>query len=91
MTDASNMPARIWITAEDRSASWAGSFTRWHASDLDHGDEYPVYHRADIVKSLVEALKEARDALNGAPNTIGLHSQIDSALNSYREASNDKA
>lgn len=29
---------------------------------------------------LLAALKEARDALNGAPNTIGLHSQIDSAL-----------
>lgn len=29
---------------------------------------------------LLAALKEARDALNGAPNTIGLHSQIDSAI-----------
>ena len=29
---------------------------------------------------LLTALKEARDALNGAPNTVGLHSEIDAAI-----------
>lgn len=29
---------------------------------------------------LLAALKEARDALNGAPNTVGLHDQIDAAI-----------
>lgn len=29
---------------------------------------------------LLLALREARDALNGAPNTVGLHSQINSAI-----------
>lgn len=29
---------------------------------------------------LLAALKEARDALNGAPNTCGLHTQIDAAI-----------
>lgn len=29
---------------------------------------------------LLAALKEARDALNGAPNTVGLHHQIDAAI-----------
>ena len=43
-----NMPDRIWITMEDHAASWAGSFRRWHASDLEHeGDEYPRYIRAN--------------------------------------------
>ena len=32
------------------------------------------------VKELRAALSEARDALNGAPNTVGLHAQIDHAL-----------
>ena len=49
-----NMPDRIWITMEDHAASWAGSFRRWHASDLEHeGDEYPRYIRADVVAGLL--------------------------------------
>lgn len=92
----SNMPARIWITAEDRSASWAGSFTRWHASDLDHGDEYPVYHRADIVERMAEAASETLAKFDACSDStvrntpLGL-TKLRSALNSYREASNDKA
>ena len=31
-------------------------------------------------EELRAALREARDALNGAPNTVGLHAQIDAAL-----------
>ena len=53
----SKMPAKIWITMEDHTASRAGAFRRWHASDLDHGDEYPVYTRADLVEPLVDALR----------------------------------
>lgn len=59
----SKMPAKIWITMEDHPASWAGSFRRWHASDLDHGDEYPTYTRADLVEPLVEALEHCQSAL----------------------------
>lgn len=104
MPDTASMPARIWITAEDRSASWAGSFTRWHASDLDYGDEYPVYHRADIVERLAEALKECQSALaalttpeaiketnvaSAWANCVAAEAKARSALKSYREASND--
>lgn len=74
----SKMPARIWLI-------------NGHVYSPTRRDESVpgiVYIRADIVEAMAEALKEARDALNGAPNTIGLHIQIDSALNSYREASN---
>lgn len=37
-----------------------------------------------VVTDLVEALQEAQAALNGAPNTIGLHRQIDQALSRAR-------
>ena len=53
-----DMPAKIWITMEDHPASWAGAFRRWHASDLDHGDEYPVYIRADLVEQMAAVLRE---------------------------------
>lgn len=53
----SKMPAKIWITMEDHTASRAGAFRRWHASDLDHGDEYPVYIRADLVEQMAAALR----------------------------------
>lgn len=33
-----------------------------------------------ITDDLLAALMEARDALNGAPNTVGLHHQIDAAI-----------
>lgn len=32
------------------------------------------------IQELLAALEEARDALNGAPNTMGLHFQIDAAI-----------
>lgn len=35
---------------------------------------------ATITDDLLAALMEARDALNGAPNTVGLHHQIDAAI-----------
>lgn len=97
MRDTSKMPARIWITAEDRSASWAGSFTRWHASDLDHGDEYPVYHRADIVERLAKALDglvQRFDTFDGQPFVNPADSPwaiARSALAAYRESINDEA
>lgn len=37
-------------------------------------------HLFAAAPDLLTALKEARDALNGAPNTVGLHSQIDDAI-----------
>lgn len=48
-------PDRIWVTHEDCATSWAGSFRAFKASDLDHGDEYPGYIRADLVQSLIQA------------------------------------
>lgn len=36
------------------------------------------------VEDLAIALEEARDALNGAPNTEGLHNQINDALRNAR-------
>jgi hypothetical protein len=66
----SKMPAKIWITMEDHPASWAGSFRRWHASDLDHGDEYPTYIRADLVEHLVEVLREIA---GGLPEKRAVH------------------
>ena len=88
----SKMPAKIWITMEDHPASWAGSFRRWHASDLDHGDEYPTYTRADLVEPLVEALRRSREAVNAV--VLSTHSvsfdadlrAIDAALSSWEAA-----
>ena len=74
----SKMPARINV----------GLHTGWSADETARMKGDTAYIRADIVERMAGALKEARDALNGAPNTIGLHSQIDTALTSYREASN---
>lgn len=58
------MPARIWITAEDQAASWPGSFKRYHASNLDHGDEYPQFVRSDIAERMAEALADLVKAIN---------------------------
>ena len=38
------------------------------------------WEAADALDTLQVALEEARDALNGAPNTVGLHNQIAHAL-----------
>lgn len=51
-------PDRIWVTHEDCATSWAGSFRAFKASDLDHGDEYPEYIRADLVQSLIKAAND---------------------------------
>ena len=47
-----------------------------------HGALSPAatYEAADAVDALEAALEEARDALNGAPNTVGLHNQIARAV-----------
>lgn len=37
-------------------------------------------HMFVAAPEMYTALKEARDALNGAPNTTGLHTQINAAL-----------
>ncbi len=79
----SKMPARIWAT----QGTPCGFYSPLGPDDSDDPVRH-AYIRADLVERMAEALKEARDALNGAPNTIGLHSQIDTALTSYREASN---
>lgn len=55
--DGKAYPERIWITTEEYI--WT-SFRSFRASDLDHGDEYSAYVRADIVDELVEALDVAR-------------------------------
>lgn len=89
---ASKMPARIWATCNGMSTRLPDGHRQfiggWSEDKSRAGAE--AYYRTDIVEAMAEALGEARDALNGAPNTVGLHNQIDSALNSYREASNDK-
>lgn len=51
-------PDRIWVTHEDCATSWAGSFRAFKASDLDHGDEYPGYIRADLVQALIKAAQD---------------------------------
>ena len=53
-----NTPDRIWVTHEDFATSWAGSFRAFRACDLDHGDEYPEYIRADLVQSLIQAAQD---------------------------------
>ena len=80
-----DMPAKIWITMEDHPASWAGAFRRWHASDLDHGDEYPVYIRADLVEPLVEALRASQAALTmmTAPKSIMTTSTAQAYAHAY--------
>lgn len=86
----SKMPAMIWATCNGMSTRLPDGhrqFVGGWSEDKDR-PRAEQFIRADLVEPLVEALKEARDALNGAPNTIGLHSQIDTALTSYREASN---
>lgn len=35
---------------------------------------------AELIGELESALIEARDALKGAPNTVGLHNQINKAI-----------
>lgn len=43
-------------------------------------------HLRSVRDELAYALSEAQDSLNGAPNTEGLHCQIDAALSSYNAA-----
>lgn len=50
MTEA---PERIWITKEE---SVIGEQRSFRASNLDHGDDWLQYVRADKVQALVEAL-----------------------------------
>ena len=57
----------------------------------EHGNYYATPEVAELARlrevnrELVAALREAQATLNGAPNTIGLHSQIDAALAKAKE------
>lgn len=51
--DTYKMPARIWVTREE--SLWPG-FRSFKASSLDHGDEYPEYVRADLVKEALTSV-----------------------------------
>lgn len=61
MTDTTNAPERIWMTAEDRGASWPGAFRAFRCSDLDHSNDdgpnpdYPEYVLATHCDELVAA------------------------------------
>ena len=61
MTDTANAPERIWMTAEDRGASWPGAFRAFRCSDLDHSNDdgpnpdYPEYVLATHCDELVAA------------------------------------
>ena len=52
--------------------------------DYNNPGEWPVLEAtASLIAAapdLLEALHEARAALNGAPNTVGLHDQINAAI-----------
>ena len=81
-----DMPAKIWITMEDHTASRAGAFRRWHASDLDHGDKYPVYIRADLVEPLVEALRIISGRQQCVDNLMSNADVANAALQAYEAA-----
>ena len=80
----SKMPARIWADlnspALSRSQDQAGGF-----------DSAMPYYRADIVEAMFEELLSCQRAVERIyPNGVFARS-IRAALNSYREATNDKA
>lgn len=64
MTDTANAPERIWMTAEDRGASWPGAFRAFRCSDLDHSNDdgpnpdYPEYVLSTHCDELVAAADE---------------------------------
>lgn len=64
MTDTANAPERIWMTAEDRGASWSGAFRAFRCSDLDHSNDdgpnpdYPEYVLSTHCDELVAAAEE---------------------------------
>lgn len=92
---ASKMPARIRV-AQDADGFWT-------CREAISGS--PEYVRADIVERMAEALRECQSALSSltAPkaietttvatawaNCVAAEAEARSALNSYREASNDE-
>lgn len=89
MTDASNMPARIW--ADLNSPAWSRSL------DAVSGfDSAMPYYRADIVERMAEALwwyasDEAWtvEQIEGSHGDYGTRART--ALTSYCEAINDQA
>lgn len=59
----------------------AGEFRIVECVTRDHDANAAFIVRAcNAHDDLVAALREAHSALNGAPNTLGLHSQIEAAL-----------
>lgn len=85
MTDASNMPARIW--ADLNSPAWSGSLDQ-----VNGFDSAMPYYRADLVEPLVEALDglvQRFDTFDGQPFVNPADSPWSiarAALTSYREA-----
>jgi len=71
--NVSDVPERIWLISEDASASWSGSFRRFHCSDLDHGDDYVSYVRAgtqEEIASLRLALSDERRRSDSLMETL---------------------
>lgn len=71
-------PDRIWVTQEDHGASLSGSFRVFRASNLDHGDNYPQYIRADLViKLLADAYENGtHDTATGLGEALAIVSNI---------------
>jgi hypothetical protein len=82
------MPARIW--------AWGGTASGWTPRKFI--DEIPAreYVRADIAERMAEAASDTLAKFDACSDSavrntpLGL-TKLRSALNSYREASNDKA
>ena len=63
-------PDRIWLTFEDRGASWSGSYRSFRCTTLDHSearrgaDDYPEYIRRD--PAVLAALPEVQALIAAA-------------------------
>lgn len=55
-------PERVWIVGQQ---NLVGFSTRFFASNLDHGDEYPEYVRADLYEQAVKERAEAEKICRG--------------------------
>ncbi len=93
MTDTANAPERIWMTAEDRGASWPGAFRAFRCSDLDHSNDdgpnpdYPEYvlstHCDELVAAAYVAASEKAWAI---AVEMELHAAIGSTTKAKAEA-----
>ena len=100
---ASKMPARIWATCNGMSTRLPDGHRQFIGGWSEDKDRprAEAFIRADIVKRMAEALEMARMRIvylggfchsrHERANEKEIFPAIDSALNSYREASNDKA